>query len=531
MHRIVLLSIDLVLVAISTITALILRDNLEISSERLLQLLPYLLLTLLAAPPVLLVAGLNRTLWRFSSLVDYLRVALAVFVIVVLATAVGFVFNRLEGVARALPILQGLVMAFALVTVRVAMRLRHAGRHRGPRAEPVVAGGQEAVLVVGLNAVTELFLRSVEEFAGEQVNVVGLLGRHERHRGRLLGRCPVLGMPEEIEKVLAELEVHGVAIARIVVTTSLDQLSPAAQESLLHVERTSDIELDFIAERVVLNRDRRPKNEDGEAKDQNLRATAAPQIDLEVLARRPYFRWKRTLDALAAVVGIVCLAPIALLIGLIVVIDLGPPPIFWQQRPGAMGRPFRLYKFRTMVSAHDQHAFADVERVSIIGRLLRRTRLDELPQLYNILVGEMSFVGPRPLLRDDQSVSFAARLSVRPGLTGWAQIKGGRGLSAADKAALDIWYVRNASLALDLKILCGTLRTIMLGERSDHDAICKAWQDLDNPSPSQGHSPPKKGVDDSNSHLRKELAGTHEGVGYLAVASATSACPPARKPA
>src|SRR5262245_36682634 len=153
MHRFVLLSIDLVLVAISTVTALILRDNLEISSERLLQLLPYLLLTLLAAPPVLLVAGLNRTLWRFSSLVDYLRVAVAVFVIVVLATAVGFVFNRLEGVARALPILQGLVMAFALVTVRVAMRLRHASRHRGPRTEPAVAERQEAVLVVGLNAV------------------------------------------------------------------------------------------------------------------------------------------------------------------------------------------------------------------------------------------------------------------------------------------------------------------------------------------------------------------------------------------
>src|SRR5215470_1440951 len=130
MHRYVLLSIDLLLIAGSTVSALILRDNLEISSVRMLAIFPYLLLTLLAAVPVLLLAGLNRTLWRFSSFNDITRVSVGVVATVLLAMALSFIFNRMENVARSLPILQGLLMLFALVSVRVAMRVRHGARNR-----------------------------------------------------------------------------------------------------------------------------------------------------------------------------------------------------------------------------------------------------------------------------------------------------------------------------------------------------------------------------------------------------------------
>ncbi|NJL08643.1 MAG: sugar transferase, partial [Methylacidiphilales bacterium] len=116
--------------------------------------------------------------------------------------------------------------------------------------------------------------------------------------------------------------------------------------------------------------------------------------------------------------------------------------------------------------------------VSAFGHLLRRTRLDELPQLFSILLGHMSFVGPRPLLPVDQPAGHSARLLVRPGLTGWAQIKGGRIISAEDKAALDVWYVRNASLALDLRILLGTIPMVLFGERVAEDAIAQAWREL-----------------------------------------------------
>ena len=195
MHRFVLLSIDLLLIVIATVAALALRENLDVAPQKFFDLLPYLVMTLGVSVPILVLAGLNRTLWRFSSLEDYLRVVGAAVTIVVLAVGVGFAFNRLEGVARSLPILQAVLVACTLIGVRTAMRLRHLRRARGPHAPPVwtTTQKQEAVLVVGLNAVTELFLQSVQEFAGEHVKVAGLLGRGERHRGRLLRLHPVLG--------------------------------------------------------------------------------------------------------------------------------------------------------------------------------------------------------------------------------------------------------------------------------------------------------------------------------------------------
>jgi lipopolysaccharide/colanic/teichoic acid biosynthesis glycosyltransferase len=134
-----------------------------------------------------------------------------------------------------------------------------------------------------------------------------------------------------------------------------------------------------------------------------------------------------------------------------------------------MGRPF----------APDGRRVADADRLSAVGRFLRRFHLDELPQLFNVLVGDMSLIGPRPLLVCDHAPGFQQRLAVRPGMTGWAQIKGGRGLAAQDKAALDLWYIRNASLRVDLQVLMGTLRVILLGEReADAEAIRQAWREL-----------------------------------------------------
>ena len=154
---------------------------------------------------------------------------------------------------------------------------------------------------------------------------------------------------------------------------------------------------------------------------------------------------------------------------------------FWQQRPGKNSRPFKLYKFRTMADAHDRQGrrIPDEQRSSAIGNFLRQTRFDEFPQLYNILIGEMSFVGPRPLLPVDQPEGDKTRLLIRPGLTGWAQVNGGRTLSVNDKTALDIWYVKNASLWLDFKILMRTALFVLRGERttaaSTREARAPAW--------------------------------------------------------
>jgi lipopolysaccharide/colanic/teichoic acid biosynthesis glycosyltransferase len=198
-----------------------------------------------------------------------------------------------------------------------------------------------------------------------------------------------------------------------------------------------------------------------------------------------------------------------LIVFVAVALDSGFPVVFWQQRPGLRGRPFRLYKFRTMRPPHDSRGrlLSEAERQSKLGRLLRRIRLDELPQLYNILVGDMSFVGPRPLLPVDQSPAFAARLAVRPGLTGWAQIKGGRELTASDKAALDIWYVRNASLWLDLRILFGTVAVVCQGEETDRNAIRQAWRELR--SCGMPHVHDKLALDGDGTHLHKAPGGEY----------------------
>ena len=122
------------------------------------------------------------------------------------------------------------------------------------------------------------------------------------------------------------------------------------------------------------------------------------------------------------------------------------------------------------------------------------TRLDELLQLYNILCGEMSFVGPRPLLPADQLTGYAARLLVRPGLTGWAQVHGGRQVRAIDKAALDVWYVENASLWLDLKIIALTVPMVLFGERTNKKTIEQTWADLRRAGIYDGPMPPVDAV-------------------------------------
>lgn len=178
---------------------------------------------------------------------------------------------------------------------------------------------------------------------------------------------------------------------------------------------------------------------------------------------------KRSFDVSLAAALIALLALPAGLIALVLLLGQGAPLLFVQKRVGLNGVPFRLHKFRTMREAYDEagRPLPDAERTAVLGRFLRRTRLDELPQLMHILRGDMSFVGPRPLLpaTGGDASWQRGRQTVRPGLTGWAQVSGNTLLSAAEKHALDIWYVDHQSLRLDLFILLATLRTAIQGER------------------------------------------------------------------
>ncbi|MBX6311476.1 MAG: sugar transferase [Isosphaeraceae bacterium] len=177
---------------------------------------------------------------------------------------------------------------------------------------------------------------------------------------------------------------------------------------------------------------------------------------------------KRALDAIGALVGLLVFAPLLAAVAAAVYLTMGRPVLFAQVRSGYRARPFILFKFRTMrvVSGPDGAALPDRERLTRLGRLLRRTSLDELPQLWNVLRGEMSLVGPRPLLPEYLPLytpEQARRHEARPGLTGWAQIRGRNAVSWGDRLADDVWYVDHQSLALDLKILALTCLRVLDG--------------------------------------------------------------------
>ena len=178
---------------------------------------------------------------------------------------------------------------------------------------------------------------------------------------------------------------------------------------------------------------------------------------------------KRTLDLSAALFGLILLAPIILILSILIRQKLGSPILFTQTRPGLHGKPFKMIKFRTMTDDRDAdgNLLPDNIRLTAFGRFLRSTSLDELPELWNVLKGDMSLVGPRPLLMEYLSLytpEQARRHESRPGITGWAQINGRNAISWEEKFKLDVWYIDNQTFWLDLKILALTLKKVFVRE-------------------------------------------------------------------
>lgn len=174
---------------------------------------------------------------------------------------------------------------------------------------------------------------------------------------------------------------------------------------------------------------------------------------------------KRLLDVILSFLALIVLSPVLLVTAILVRIKLGSPVIFHQERPGKSGKIFRLYKFRSMTDERDENGnlLPDEKRLTRFGRILRSTSLDELPELLNILRGDMSIVGPRPLLvkylplyNEEQK----HRHDVRPGLTGWAQVNGRNAISWEEKFRLDVWYVRHIGFLVDVKVLLMTVKKV-----------------------------------------------------------------------
>ena len=513
-RRLLVQLVDLLLVLLATYGALLLSNNLYVPDRLLQSFVPYSVCSVLAGACAIAFVRLEQVFWRFASTAVALRVVAVAAVTVFSAAAITFAYDRLEGISRAVPFLQFLLIVALMLGARAVMRLRYRLR-RGPKQlqRSPVAAPSEAEIVIGMNWLCDAYLRSVEEFGGDRRQVAAVLGRHARHVGRMIGAYEVLGTSEQIEHVIQSLGVHGVQPTRIVITCKPEELGSEARAAIAHAGVQHNLEVEFLTDRLGLSaglgmfmvsphgtpdaamdfdRSDEADEESGQATkaasvgpETTLSGNVSPVFSiqdpsLEAIAKRPYWKFKRALDIVFALFAMVVLSPLFLISAVLTWINVGRPLLFWQQRPGLCGHPFKLYKFRTLGSEVDKNGkrVPDDRRLSSLGAFMRRTRLDELPQLYSILIGDMSLVGPRPLLPVDQAPEFSARLLVRPGLAGWAQVCGGRDISAADKAALDVWYLHNASFWLDLQIILRTIPIVLLGERISRERIERAWRDL-----------------------------------------------------
>jgi lipopolysaccharide/colanic/teichoic acid biosynthesis glycosyltransferase len=376
-----------------------------------------------------------------------------------------FTLTRLDGIPRSMPLTHGLLLAGGLIAARIAVRVifsedRQALDYHYRR---------ERIILIGANRFASSFIQLLKAYAPAHEPVIAVLDQDAKMVGRAIAGVQVLGSPYELDAIISEFVIHGVETDRVVIAGEEDFLSPAVLQELRRICNKRQIDLSFLPRMIGVT----------ERKAVNV-AVVIPQRGPETpsVALPALFRLKRWIDVVGSLVLIVLLFPLFLVAGGLVLLDVGRPILFWQERLGWKGRSFLIYKFRTLRAPFDAEGNATLagRRPSAIGRFLRATRLDELPQLLNVLLGDMSLVGPRPLLPEDQPSNMSLRLSVRPGISGWAQVNGAKLVTREEKEKLDEWYVRNASLWVDLRIIVMTIKVILKGRVSSQEILADSEQ-------------------------------------------------------
>lgn len=454
---------DALIVVAAPLLALALR-GVELNSDTAEALVPYWAIGAAASLVLLIQFRLGQILPHFLSRRDVMQILKMAATASAFTAVIAFSFWRLELIPRSAPILHFIVLVALLGGWRGLIGAFE--RRRQSAVQPGQRAPQVSMLIVGVGATASLFIRLLKSLNDVRPHIVGLLDDDVRLHGRSVDGHVILGGVERFDAVVTELASHGVFLQRVLIA-HLDPAQQAAARAALEgpcAER--GIALEALSERLGL------PSFDGDAVDDSARATYA----LSQTRAQKYLSFRRYADAIAALGAIVALSPVIALVALAIRVRLGAPVTFWQQRVGVHGEPIVVHKFRTFAPAVDAigRPLSDGERSSRLGRFLRACRLDELPQLFDVLRGRMSLIGPRPLLPVDLADDCSARLSVVPGLTGWAQVHGGKAISADEKNALDEWYVYHASLALDLRIVWATLRIVFKGDARQDDALAVA---------------------------------------------------------
>jgi lipopolysaccharide/colanic/teichoic acid biosynthesis glycosyltransferase len=448
--RTTLLLWDLTVAAMSPFVALWLR-NPSMAQPTLEHFIVYGLTSGITSLVLLRVSGVANVAWRFFSVSDAVDAFVSIAMGVIVGIMVGFFVDRLESVPRSLPFMQAVIQFVAYAGLRLALK-RMAAVDRTATIRP------SHVLLVGCNPTSYVYARAVETIGRGSMKVAAVLTHDPLMVGHSFCGIPIAATFDNIEIVIRKLKLRGVEIRRVILSASTEEIARQSLDKVMETAQrlqipVADIHLLFTEIAA------QPSQED--------------EFDIDVIKLRgAHWMFKRSLDTVAAAFLILALSPLFVITAALVVYDVGFPILFWQQRLGRHGKVFSVYKFRTMRDDGDH--FSDAERTSSIGLILRLTRLDELPQLWNILIGDMSFIGPRPLLPVDQPEEISQRLAARPGLSGWAQVNGGRLVTPEEKRALDLWYIAHASLWLDIRIALMTLAVLTRGDVYNRHEIGRA---------------------------------------------------------
>jgi len=463
---------DAFLVVVAPFAALALRDDsllrFDLTSLGSREAYQYALITIVCALPCVAAFRLCDALGRDFAFVDVFGILGAAGVASSMSAALTFTVNRLDTIPRSTPLIYAIVLVAGLIggraIVRAAVSLRLAQEERAgetPRAQC------RRAIVVGVDRFSTLAIKLTQCQTPRVVEIVAALDPRDRLFGRTVNGVRIVGAPADLSPIAREYAEHGIRVDEVWVSDVLIAQSPEVLASLSDACRLTDLHCSSVSGALSLV----PARSNFDAGEEAAARAAVPPAPL-------YFRFKWPVEAVASFALLVTLAPVAIAVGAIVALDVGAPIVFWQERIGRNGRKFLLYKFRTFRAPFDRvgGTVPREERLSKIGALIRKTRFDEIPQLWNVVRGEMSLIGPRPLLPLDQPADPRTRLLVRPGVTGWAQINGATALTADEKDALDAWYIRHASLALDLQVALRTIVYLGRGERKDAVAIEEAME-------------------------------------------------------
>lgn len=431
---------------------------------------PYLFVfvTIAFAIPALLICRAGDAVRNTFSVPDLYAIGAVIALTISASGLVLFMLTRLDGIPRSTPIIYSLVLGAGLVGGRAFSRLVSHERARVSAKRNIT--DLRKVILIGTDQFAWLVIKLIESQAPVTTQIMSVLDEGPSATGRSLNGVRVAGRVGDLGRIVDEYALHGVTIDAVWLSMEPGQLETASLRFVTEECGRRGIALKSVAQALELM----PKGTAGIPALPMLAARDAQAQPAAVLRR--YFGVKRAIDIVASIVLMLLLAPVWLLVATLVLFDVGRPLHFWQQRAGRGGRHFFIYKFRTYHAPYDAkgHVVPGPERLSPIGRFIRKMRLDEIPQLLNVLTGEMSLIGPRPLLPADQPANPGLRLAVRPGISGWAQVNGGNLVTSEEKDALDEYYIDNASLALDLKIAVMTVIFVLGGERRGSAALNRA---------------------------------------------------------